>query len=387
MMFPSPGWAEGNTMDQVVIVPTIDPTDELAELIKQMGEFGFRRFIVVDDGSQSDRGPLFDRLESEGCVVVHHEANRGKGAAIKTALGVMERWYPDAPGCITVDADGQHLPADVLKVAKTSELNPDALVIGSRNLRESGTPRRSRFGNAFSSLFFRLDTGRRCADTQTGLRCIPRELLAFACQMEGERYEYEMNLLTAAAKSGIPIVEVPIATVYVNDNAASHFRTFSDSYRIYRSFIRFTASSLSCALVDLGLFAILTSVLGLEIAALVMAATAVSRVSSGVLNFLLNRRWSFQDTQGRRSLQALRYAALFVSQMLLSAFFVTLLAFLPLPLVVVKIFVDSVLFVFSYFFQRNWVFKKTENKTRMEVLSDGVPNAIQQPRTRSGIIR
>lgn len=342
-------------VDYVAIIPTIDPSANLVFLIEDLGRCGIDRIVVVDDGSTEASRFLFQLAKEKGAVVVHHGTNRGKGAAIKTGLSFVRRTMPHAMGCVTVDDDGQHRPEDVRAVVDAALREPGALVLGTRNLHAAGVPLRSRLGNGFSSLYFKFDTGKTCRDTQTGLRAIPRNLWGLALATQGERYDYEMNFLTAAAKGGVPLRMVGIQTVYIDDNRASHFDTVRDSYRIYRSFFRFALSSLSCAGVDLGLFTLLTSILGLETTALVAVATIASRVSSGVLNFAFNRWWSFR-ARGNVPHEALRYAVLFAMQMVLSMSLVIALAWLPLPLTAIKVLVDSVLFVFSYFVQKNWVF-------------------------------
>jgi putative flippase GtrA len=323
---------------------------------------GFNRIIVVDDGSDAKRQHVFCRIEDRDVVVLHHDRNYGKGVAIKTALRRIPDLFPDADAFVTVDDDGQHLPSDVRDVCFEQRRHPHDIMLGERNLHSRHVPLRSRFGNGFSALYFKLDTGTTCHDTQTGLRCIPTAMIPWALSVEGDRYEYEMNLLTRAVKEGLGVQQTSITTVYLNGNKESHFDTLRDSYRIYRSFIRFALSSMSCAAVDLGLFALLTSILGLGVAALVIVATFVARISSGVLNFALNRRWSFRAAETEqagsdRGAQAVRYGALFATQMLLSMLLVVMLSVLPIPLVIVKIIVDSALFIVSYFVQRNWVFR------------------------------
>lgn len=351
-------------MDQVVVIPTLNPTGNLFALVESLQRVGFYNIMVVDDGSDSKRQYVFCRLQDRDVVVLHHDRNYGKGAALKTAMRRIPEFFPDARAFVTVDDDGQHLPADVRQVCLQQQRRPHDMALGTRNLRSRSVPARSRFGNGFSALYFKADTGMTCHDTQTGLRCIPVSLIPWLLTVEGERYEYEMNFLTQAVKRGTTPQLVPITTVYLNGNRDSHFDTVRDSLRIYRSFLRFTLASLSCAAVDLGLFALLASVLGLGIAALVVVATLVARISSGVLNFTLNRHWSFRAActdaadaaEGVRA-QGVRYGALFAMQMLLSMMLVVLLAALPVPLVVTKMFVDTALFVVSYFVQRNWVFR------------------------------
>jgi len=342
-------------MDQVIVIPTLDPSGSLIPLVGALQDRGFSRFLIVDDGSAERYQSVFERLRQRGCAVLHHDANRGKGAAIRTALANLPALFPGAPSFITVDGDGQHLPDDVLRVALRSQEHPDALVLGQRNLRSRMVPRRSRLGNRFSALYFKADTGFTCDDTQTGLRCIPTALYALARSTPGDRYDYEMNFLTRVVRDGHEVEMVDIATVYEGSNEGSHFRAVADSYLIYRTPIRFALSSLASAAVDLGLFALICALIQTDVYALVAAATLTARVASGGFNFILNRHWSFEAT-GEVPRQAGRYALLFVAQMLASAGGVAALAFLPLPLVVDKMLVDSALFVVSFFIQRNWVF-------------------------------
>ena len=349
-------------MNAVVAIPAIDPDGRLVKLVDALHRRGFDRFIVVDDGSGEAAQPVFRALECRGIRVVHHLQNLGKGSAIKTAIAQMRLAYPDAGFMVTVDADGQHMPDDVVRVCKAAEQKPNALVLGKRNLYTRAVPLRSRVGNGFSALYFKLDTGKTCPDTQTGLRVIPRSLLALAMRTPGSRYDYEMSFLTAVAKRNAPIVQVPITTVYEKGNASSHFSTVRDSVLIYRQFIRFAGSSIACSIVDLAVFALLVAMLGLETAPLVATATVLARILSGALNFELNRTWSFADSgsrSGNQGVQATRYAALFIAQMLTSAALVTVFSFLPIPLVLVKALVDGSLFFVSHFIQKNWVFKRT----------------------------
>ncbi len=347
-------------MDAVLIIPTIDPDNRLVSLVDDMHDRGFAHIIVVDDGSNSESRPVFDALKQRGVHLFYHVVNLGKGQAIKTALMHMRSLFPDATHFVTMDDDGQHLPDDVVAVCQAAADYPERIVLGTRNFNGGDVPARSRIGNAFSSAYFKMDTGMTCPDTQTGLRAIPTKLLGLALSTPGTRYDYEMNFLTTAVKHDVPVAMVPITTVYENGNEASHFSPVRDSLLIYKQFFRFSGSSIACACVDLGLFALITALFNLNTAALVALATVLARLTSGALNFTLNRRWSFTDSGSRRgsiSSQATRYLVLFFAQMLASMTLVTMLSFLPLPLVGVKMFVDGTLFVVSYFVQRNWVFK------------------------------
>lgn len=97
-------------------------------------------------------------------------------------------------------------------------------------------PLRSRFGNVLTRDILDVFTGMKVSDTQTGLRVIPMAWLPCLLEVEGERYELEMNMLLQAKEDHIPIREVPIATIYINENESSHFDVVRDSIRIYKVF-------------------------------------------------------------------------------------------------------------------------------------------------------
>ena len=261
-------------------------------------------------------------------------------------------------GVVTADGDGQHRVNDILRVAHALETTASGLILGTRDFSGSHVPFRSRFGNRFSSLFFRLSAGVSCPDTQTGLRGIPAALFDFALSVSGSRYEYEMNLLFSAAQQHIPLRYIPIETVYEDNNSVSHFRPLRDSARIYAAPLRFAIASLSSFFIDILLFSLFALLLPSRTAQAILTATFGARVCSGVYNFLLNRHWSFSSTRDSWHAQGIRYLILFLCQMLVSGSAVWLLSFLPLPLTLIKILVDTILFCISYFIQHNWVFRK-----------------------------
>ena len=292
-----------------------------------------------------------------GCLVYHHVTNMGKGEAIKTGIHLISEKIPSIRGYVTADADGQHLAGDIIRVSETLTAFPESIILGTRDFNNSIVPRKSRFGNRFSTLYFRLTTGVNCPDTQTGLRGFSSDFTDFALNVPGSRFEYEMNFLWAAAKMKIPFHGVPIETVYYEENKGTHFRAVADSIRVYKTPLRFAAASLACAAVDLGIFTLITHIVSTRVYAMVLLATVTARLLSGALNFVLNRNWSFNARQIWTP-QAIRYFTLFVFQMTASWLLVWGFSFLPLPLTAVKIIVDSKLFVLSYFVQRDWVFAK-----------------------------
>lgn len=222
-------------MDRVVIViPAFEPDGGLVDLVRRLAP-DFGGFVVVDDGSRASREP-FRELERLGLArVVAHPENRGKGAALKTGFAEVLRSFPDAVGVVTVDADGQHRPEDVVRVARAMSEAPSSLVLGVRSFG-SGVPLRSRLGNFWARVEFRLLTGRSVRDTQSGLRGIPLGMLPRLMRIPGERYEYEMRVLVDCAVRG-ELAQLPIATVYIDGNRASHFRPLADTLLTQRALV------------------------------------------------------------------------------------------------------------------------------------------------------
>ena len=101
----------------VVIIPAYQPDEKLYRLVLDLHEKTTSDLIIVNDGSDADKRPLFDSLEPYA-KIIHHSVNRGKGAALKTALTYIYDQYPADEGVVTIDADGQHLPDDIIRVSK-----------------------------------------------------------------------------------------------------------------------------------------------------------------------------------------------------------------------------------------------------------------------------
>ena len=175
-----------------ILIPAYKPDEKLTRLVeKLLADFPV---VVVDDGGGEAYASLFDRVRALGAAVLTHEVNRGKGAALKTGIAHLLQ-VQDCLGAVTADADGQHTPEDIARVAEAMLAEPQTMVIGGRDF--SQMPPRSKGGNTITRFFFRLCTGLTISDTQTGLRGLPRCLFERLLQVSGDRYEYEMNMLLA----------------------------------------------------------------------------------------------------------------------------------------------------------------------------------------------
>ena len=222
------------TKSCVIVLPSLNPNEKFDRVVDGLREAGFRRIMIIDDGSDAEHRIHFDRAEAfPECAVLHHDGNKGKGRALKDGIVEVLKRFPDAEGVITIDGDGQHLTKDIVACGNRMLEEKTKIILGCRNFDLPGVPARSVAGNKTTSRMFRL-YGIRLSDTQTGLRAIPKRYLSRFTAIEGERFEYETNMLLKMKRRGIPFVEQQIETVYEDENAGSHYNTVKDSWRIFK---------------------------------------------------------------------------------------------------------------------------------------------------------
>lgn len=343
--------------EYVLLIPAYNPDQALVELVHALKQEGFLHIVVVNDGSAETCRPVFEAIEPHVSRLLEHEKNAGKGAALKTGIRYIVDHYPETLGAITVDADGQHLPSDVHHVYSEGVLWPHHLIMGCRDFSGEAIPFRSRFGNQVTRLVMTIGSGLRLKDTQTGLRAIPVRYARQLLDVPGNRYEFEMNMLTFTKRIHVPIHQTPIQTVYVDENASSHFRPVIDSILIYRMFLAYSLSSVASFLMDIGVYALLIFLLNPWFdTAHVIVATVVGRVVSSLFNYFVNRKVVFKS-KARRAM--VKYFGLVGAQMAVSAALVYALFFLLRDgEVILKVVVDSFLFIASYYVQKRWIFKR-----------------------------
>ena len=347
-----------------LIIPSFEPDEKLAFTVTSAIAAGIDDIILVDDGSSQKVRHYFTELETAHpeVTLLTHERNLGKGAALKTAFTYFLENRQGRDGVVTADGDGQHRMEDIIACAQEMTNGERAVILGCRDFELENVPPKSRFGNKSTSLVFRLFFGMKLSDTQTGLRAIPAQYLGAMMEAGGARYEYETNMLLLMGQQHIPYREVRIETVYFDENKASHFRPIRDSLRVYGLILKYAANSLASAGVDLLVFYLLGQFVftgGDRLA--VLYSTMGARVVSSVVNFLINRRFVFTSRVGMAK-TFLRYVCLAVPVMLTSWLTVYALSKLAgagvdhMGRTLVKIPVDTVLFLISFRTQRNWVF-------------------------------
>jgi glycosyltransferase involved in cell wall biosynthesis len=184
--------------------------------------------IVVDDGSTDvDVSALLSDLD---VTVLVHETNRGKGEAILTA----SRYIEEQGGVymVTVDTDGQHLPADIEKFISVIQEDESSIVIGCRDFDTENVPFSSRFGRSFANFWLLVEIGLQVSDCQSGFRAYPVRYLN-KLTFRWSHYDFEAEVLARAAWAGLSLKMVQIRVIYPKpDERVSSFRPFLDNFRL-----------------------------------------------------------------------------------------------------------------------------------------------------------
>ncbi len=347
-----------------VIIPSYEPDEKLPDLLEKLRQAGFQNIVIVDDGSGESYARWFREAEKNyGCIVLRHAVNQGKGRALKTAFDYCLREFEDMPGAVSADSDGQHSPECILSCVDALLAHPDCLILGCRCFEGEDVPARSEFGNKCTRIVMKYLTGITVSDTQTGLRGIPAAFMRQLLTVKGERFEFETNMLLETKSRKISIVEVPIRTIYIEENKTSHFNPIKDSVRIYMVFGKFLFSSLSSGVLDLVLFSFFCFLLRSRTWGninYIMAATVFARILSALYNYTLNFKVVFQS-ESTVSSTLPRYFLLAAVQMVLSALLVSsLYPQLGGAEVLVKIPVDVLLFFLSFVIQREFVYSRKQ---------------------------
>lgn len=271
-----------------IVIPAYQPDEQLVLLIRELrAQRPNQIIVVVNDGSSTSCQRIFAALADYEVNVLHHEMNLGKGQALKTAFNYYLKIFAESPvGVVTADADGQHSVTDIIALSDALTHAPQHLHLGVRSFAEEDIPWRSKFGNVLTGYIFRQMSSSPLYDTQTGLRGIPFGLMEIVSRSKSNGYEFELEMLLLAAERRIQLNQVPIKTIYIANNKASHFNPLIDSIKIYLVFLRFSAISLVSFLLDLAVF-FLCYFLSHQI----LLATVLGKLVAGCFNFKFHHRF------------------------------------------------------------------------------------------------
>jgi glycosyltransferase involved in cell wall biosynthesis len=219
-----------NNINILLVIPLYNNRNTIEDVAGDALKSGLE-LLVVDDGSNDGGSEL---IESMGLSLLKHSENRGKGKAIQTAAAWAEE--KGFSHIITIDADGQHDPAELNKFIKKIEENPLSIVVGNRDLRRAGAPYPSRLGKTLSNFWLKVVTGKSLPDTQSGFRAYPvRALNEIKCF--SSRYDYEIEILVRSSWAGFDLDFINISVKYSDEiNKTSHFRPWLDNLRCIKIF-------------------------------------------------------------------------------------------------------------------------------------------------------
>lgn len=360
-----------------IIIPAYKPDEKLISLLESLREKCSARLILVNDGSGAEFDPIFEKAMPLCDLLLTHEVNKGKGAALKTAFSFLLDEGKEKGAICTADADGQHLPEDILACLKAAEEAPGTLVLGSRSF-SGDVPLRSRFGNSASRITFHILMGKRVYDTQTGLRAFTPDLLPLMLQIPYNRYEYEMKMLCDAVRKKIPIGEITIQTVYLEENKSSHFNPLKDALRVYSLLLRcalgpvfeilsFIFSSCFAYVVDICAYFLFLWLLSPLFAdgrsrSLVFFSLLFARIISSVANFFVNGKLVFHNLEKPArsiSLYFLLVIFIFFANEKLNALFLLTLKFSAF---ISHALAQCICFPVSYLAQKFIVFPRERDK-------------------------
>ncbi|NQU73754.1 MAG: DUF2062 domain-containing protein [Candidatus Omnitrophica bacterium] len=221
---------QSNTIDISriwIVVPTFNNKDTVFYVASECRK-RIQHVLVVDDGSTDVN--VENLFSDTDIIVLRHEKNLGKGMAIRTALQYLRS--RDADFMFTIDADGQHHPEDIERFIPLLKPDSSAIIIGARDFNSPDIPGRSRFGRAFSNFWLHLETGCTINDSQSGFRVYPVKYFS-QMKVSGRYYDFEIEVLTRAAWSGLELNQVPVQVLYSPAvSKTSSFRPFRDNLRI-----------------------------------------------------------------------------------------------------------------------------------------------------------
>jgi glycosyltransferase involved in cell wall biosynthesis len=214
-----------------VLIPALNAERTIAKVVAESRRHA-EPVVVIDDGSGDATGEV---ARAVGATVLRHDVNRGKGGALKTGFAwALEHRFE---AVITLDADGQHLPAEIPKFIEAKEETDADLIIGGRSHLFGGMLPRRRMANRFSAWCIARFSGARVTDSQSGFRLYSANVLR-AIELRTDGFDLESEVIVRAGRRGFRIVTIPIDLGFVDGISTSHYKPLKDSLRIAWTVIR-----------------------------------------------------------------------------------------------------------------------------------------------------
>jgi glycosyltransferase involved in cell wall biosynthesis len=212
----------------VALIPGYQEGPRIADVVA--GSRLYLPVVVVDDGSTDDTAA---QAQAAGATVLVQRPNAGKGAALRA--GFRHALEHGATAVVTLDADGQHDPAEIAAFLTVFEATRAELIIGRRDF--ATMPLVRRLSNTLGGWVFSMAVGRKVPDNQSGYRLIGRQLMTGLLDSTESGFEFEVEMIARCIALGLPIADVPIRTIYAGE--PSHIRP----WRHFTEFLRVTRAA------------------------------------------------------------------------------------------------------------------------------------------------
>jgi len=215
-----------------VVVPSYNEARTIGKIIREVKALGLDIY-VVDDGSSDDTAAI---AVGERAVVIKHEENMGKGAAIRS--GFKRALENNFDAVIIIDGDYQHETSSIADFINTMDTSGADVLIGNRMHDTENMPYVRLQTNRFMSCLISKMCGQYVPDTQCGFRMIKRKVFENV-KLESSNFEIESELIIKASRLGFKIGSVPIKTVYEDEK--SKINPIIDTLRFMRFIIKMMA--------------------------------------------------------------------------------------------------------------------------------------------------
>nr|WP_275050997.1 glycosyltransferase [Helicobacter jaachi] len=329
-------------------MPAYKPSPNLISLAHSLIEQKFT-LVVVNDGSPAAFDSIFNALDKQ-VILLKNATNIGKGGALKHGFNYILNHFTQIQGIITLDCDGQHSVDDALKLARAFIESSAELAIGVRDFGGK-IPFRSKFGNTLTRNIFKIMFGKKLKDTQSGLRVISPNLARTMLASAYNGYEFEMQMLINACYEHLTILQVPIQTIYIDNNASSHFNPVLDSLSIYFVLFRHIGNSLLTALIDYAIFA-----LAFSLGASLFVCMLSGRIVAGVFNFMVGKHFVFK-TKSNLAFEITTYTLLMLCLMFISMQGIAFIShYTNISEIIIKPICELMIFAASFLVQRFFIF-------------------------------
>lgn len=350
-------------MKSALLIPAYKPRERTLPFLKSFKGDEFDFFLVVDDGSGKEYADLFSSIEKETPFkVISYPVNKGKGGALKEGIAYYSNLKEKPDFIITADCDGQHLYKDIMRLKEEASLHNNALILGNRtDLYSDDVPIKSIIGNKMGKYHVKLLTGRTVNDTQTGLRAIPSSLYPLALAIDGKRYEYEFSFLFSAMEEA-EVRFVDVETIYMDNNADTHYRPIRDTVRIFGNSILRLFIALVCFGLDIGVFALHLNVLPARLDwGIIGLASLIGRLFSGII-FSASIAIFATPNRNKRIMNARNCLIGSMAMIVLSTAIVYPFSLLFENTVAIKIIVELALGAIMFLIHRTYVIHKWKKK-------------------------